>query len=61
MPRSLNQGPSKIVPVKMPDEEKQAALAACKEGETLSGFIRLATSLLVKRRNKEKQKPAKAE
>ena len=54
MPKSLNDGPSKIVPVKMPDDEKQAAVAACKEGETLSAFVRDAVRREVKRRRSRK-------
>jgi len=53
MPKSLNEGPSKIVPVKMPDDEKQAAQAACKEGETLSAFIRSAIQSEIKKRNRK--------
>jgi hypothetical protein len=52
MPKSLDSGPSKIVPIKMPDAEKQAAQAACKEGETLSAFVRDAVKREVKRRKK---------
>lgn len=53
MPKSLNEGPTKIVPVKMPDDEKAAAVAACVEGETLSAFIREATRREVKRRKRK--------
>lgn len=56
MPKSLDDGPSKIVPVKMPEGEKQAALAACEEGETLSALIREATRREVKRRQRRKTK-----
>jgi len=50
MPKSLSQGISKIVPVKMPDDEKQAVISVCKEGETLSAFVRVAVAKEVKRR-----------
>lgn len=56
MPKSLDDGPSKIVPVKMPQVEKQAAQAACDDGETLSGLIREATRREVKRRQRRKTK-----
>jgi hypothetical protein len=52
MPKSLSQGESKIVPVKMPDDEKQAAQSACKQGETLSAFVREAVRLLVRKRQR---------
>ena len=55
MPKSLGKGQSKIVPVKMPDDEKQAAMEACDEKETLSAFIRTATAREVKRRNQKKK------
>jgi hypothetical protein len=55
MPKSLNEGPSKIVPVKMPHDEKQAAQAACEAGETLSAFIRGATRREVKRRKRKRK------
>jgi hypothetical protein len=51
MPPSLSKGTSKIVPVKMPDDEKQAAKSVLQTGETLSGFMREAARLLVKKRN----------
>ncbi len=53
MPKSLDEGPSKIVPVKMPETEKAAAIAACIEGEKLSAFIREATRREVQRRNRK--------
>ena len=49
MPKSLDEGESKIVPVKMPESQKQAAQAAADAvGENLSEFIRVATAARVK-------------
>lgn len=56
MPKSLDDGPTKIVPVRMPAAEKSAAQAACAEGETLSELIRNATRKEVARRKKAKPK-----
>lgn len=56
MPRSLDEGPSKIVPVKMSEGEKRAAQAACDDGETLSGLIREATRREVRLRQRRKNK-----
>jgi hypothetical protein len=54
--KSLNKGPSKIVPVKMPDDQKAAAQAAADEvGEKLSEFIRVATAERVKRVKRRKK------
>ena len=50
MPKSLDQGPTSIVPVRMPETEKSSAKAECEEGETLSAFIREATRREVNRR-----------
>jgi len=52
MPKSLDTGPSAIVPVKFPTAEKQAAIAVCDDGETLSALIREATKKEVRRRLK---------
>ena len=54
--KSLNDGPSKIVPIRMTDTEKTEAVAACKNGESLSSFVRDAIKARVK---KWKQRKAK--
>lgn len=53
MPKSLSTGESKIVPVKMPDEEKQAVKSVLKQGETVSGFMRDAARVAVSKRKRE--------
>lgn len=50
MPKSLDDGPTKIVPVRMPESEKQDAIEQCADGENLSQFVREATRREVKRR-----------
>jgi len=60
MPKSLDDGPSKIVPVKMPEGQKQAAQAAAEAvGEGLSEFIRVAIAARVKN-VKRKQRGTKS-
>jgi uncharacterized protein (DUF1778 family) len=50
MPKSLSQGESRIVPVKMPDDLKRAATdAAATVGENLSEFVRKSTEERVKK------------
>lgn len=56
MPKSLHSGPSRIVPVRMPEQEKQDAIEACEDGETLSQFVRDATAREVKRRRSAKRR-----
>jgi hypothetical protein len=54
--KSLHDGPSKIVPIRMSESEKTEALSACQNGESLSSFVRKA----VKERIKLKWKQRKA-
>lgn len=56
MPKSLADGPTSIVPVRMPGPEKQDAIDACDDGENLSQFIREATRREVKRRRAAKKR-----
>lgn len=56
MPRSLDDGPSRIVPIRMPEREKQDALDQCEDGENLSQFIREATRREVRRRKTAKNR-----
>jgi len=57
--KSLDTGPSAIVPIKFPDEEKQSAINVCKKNETLSSLIREATKKEVTKRTKTKQRKTK--
>jgi hypothetical protein len=52
-------GKSRIVPVKMSEGEKSEAIAECRDGETLSAFIREATRREVARRQKLKNRSSK--
>ena len=56
MPRSLDDGPSRIVPVRMPESEKQDAIEQCADGENLSQFVRKATRREVTRRRAAKRR-----
>lgn len=56
MPKSLNEGPTKIVPVRMPESEKQDVIEQCADGENLSQFVRDATRKEVKRRRAAKKR-----
>ena len=55
MPKSLSTGQSKIVPVKMPDDQIEAVKSVLKQGETVSGFMRDAAKVAVSKRKKEKK------
>ena len=50
MPKSLSTGTSKIVPVKMPDDQIEAVKSVLKQGETVSGFMRDAAKQMVNER-----------
>jgi hypothetical protein len=52
--KSLHKGSTAIVPVRMPDHEKQSIIEACNENETLSSFVREACRQLVEKRKAEK-------
>lgn len=60
MPKSLNEGPTKIVPVRMPESEKQDARSELTDGENLSQMIREATRREVKRRRAAKKRKARS-
>jgi hypothetical protein len=47
--KSLSDGPSQIVPIRMSESEKTDALESCVEGETLSSFVRDAVRERVKK------------
>lgn len=53
MPKSLDTGVSKTIPIKCPDAEKAALLAALDKGETLSELTRELWRKEVKRRRKK--------
>ena len=56
MPKSLSTGESKIVPVKMPDDQIEAVKSVLKQGETVSGFMRDAAKVAVSKRKRESKK-----
>jgi len=58
--KPLNEdGPSKIVPVRMSETEKAEVLAACEAGESLSAFVRDAVKARVKLKWKQRKAKAK--
>jgi hypothetical protein len=49
-------GPSSIVPIRTPDQEKAALQAVLQDGETISGLTRQLWKKEVKKRTKKKAK-----
>lgn len=56
MPKSLDTGPSSIIPIRTPDQEKAALQAVLQESETISGLTRELWEKEVKKRTKKKTK-----
>lgn len=54
--RSLDDGPSKIVPVRMPDSLRERVVAALAPGETVSGVARELLEKWVQKREKQRGK-----
>jgi hypothetical protein len=50
-----DDGPSKIVPIRMSESEKAEVLAACENGESLSAFVRDAVKARVKLKWKQRK------
>jgi hypothetical protein len=49
-------GPSSIIPIRTPDQEKAALQAVLQDGETISGLTRELWKKEVKKRTKKKSK-----
>jgi hypothetical protein len=56
MPKSLDNGPSAIVPIRTPATEKDALQDVLQDGETISGLTRELWKKEIKRRKKVRTK-----
>jgi hypothetical protein len=56
MPKSLSVGPSSIIPIRTPEDEKTALQSILVDGETISGLTRELWKKEVKKRTKKAKK-----